>query len=109
MLIWSEQELLLIVSSSMLKRQPYTVYRVVLNNETKLVHVISFGMERVDVSPEQVYDSINDLPEWMQEGIALLMMMSDERGQECAYHKGGRTVRVRVRVGVAESFYVRYG
>jgi len=33
-------------------------------------------MEGVDVSPEQVYDSINDLPEWMQEGIALLMMMS---------------------------------
>jgi len=76
MLIWSEQELLLIVSSCMLKRRPDTVYRVVLSNETKLVHVISFGMEGVDVSPEQVYDSINDLPEWMQEGIALLMMMS---------------------------------
>jgi hypothetical protein len=76
MLIWSEQELLLIVSSSMLKRRPDTVYRVVLSNETKLVHVISFGMERVDVSPERVYNSVNDLPKWMQEGVALLMMTS---------------------------------
>lgn len=76
MLIWSEQELLLIVSSCMLKRRPDTVYRVVLSNETKLVHVISFGMEGVDVSPERVYDGVNDLPEWMQEGIALLMMTS---------------------------------
>ena len=76
MLIWSEQELLLIVSSSMLKRRPDTVYRVVLSNETKLVHVISFGMERVDVSPERVYNSVNDLQKWMQEGVALLMMTS---------------------------------
>ncbi len=76
MLIWLEQELLLIVSSCMLKRRPDTVYRVVLSNETKLVHVISFGMEGVDVSPERVYDGVNDLPEWMQEGIALLMMTS---------------------------------
>ena len=76
MLIWSEQELLLIVSSYMRKRRPDTVYRVVINDETKLVHVISFGMERVDVSPERVYNSVNDLPEWMQEGIALLMMTS---------------------------------
>ena len=76
MLIWSEQELLLIVSSSMLKRRPDTVYRVVLSNETKLVHVISFGMEGVDVSPERVYNSVNDLPKWMQEGVALLMMTS---------------------------------
>jgi hypothetical protein len=78
MLIWSEQELLLIVSSCMLKRRPDTVYRVVLSNETKLVHVISFGMEGVDVSPERVYDGVNGLPEWMQEGIALLMMTSAE-------------------------------
>ena len=78
MLIWSEQELLLIVSSYMRKRRPDTVYRVLLNDETKLVHVISFGMERVDVSPERVYNSVNDLPEWMQEGIALLMMTSAE-------------------------------
>lgn len=76
MLIWSEQELLLIVSSYMRKRRPDTVYRVVINDETKLVHVISFGMERVDVSPERVYNSVNELPEWMQEGIALLMMTS---------------------------------
>ena len=76
MLIWSEQELLLIVSSSMLKRRPDTVYRVVLSNETKLVHVISFAMERGDVSPERVYNSVNDLPKWMQEGVALLMMTS---------------------------------
>lgn len=76
MLIWSEQELLLIVSSYMRKRRPDTVYRVVINDETKLVHVISFGMERVDVSPERVYNSVNDLPEWMQEGVALLMMTS---------------------------------
>jgi len=76
MLIWSEQELLLIVSSYMRKRRPDTVYRVVLNGETKLVHVISFGMEKVEVSSEQVYNSVNDLPRWMQEGVALLMMTS---------------------------------
>tara|TARA_R100000005_G_C4975921_1_gene187357 strand:+ start:1110 stop:1364 length:255 start_codon:yes stop_codon:yes gene_type:complete len=62
----------------MRKRRPDTVYRVLLDDETKLVHVISFGMERVDVSPEQVYNSVNDLPEWMQKGIALLMMTSAE-------------------------------
>ena len=76
MLILSEHELLIIVSSSMRKRLPDTVYRVVLNDETKLVHVISFGMEKVDVSPERVYNSVNDLPKWMQERVALLMMTS---------------------------------
>lgn len=78
MSIWSEQELLIIVSSSMRKRLSDTVYRVVLNDETKLVHVISFGMEGVDVSPERVYNSFNDLPKWMQERVALLMMTSAE-------------------------------
>ena len=76
MLILSEHELLIIVSSSMRKRLSDTVYRVVLNEETKLVHVISFGMEKVEVSPERVYNSANDLPKWMQERVALLMMTS---------------------------------
>jgi hypothetical protein len=35
-------------------------------------------MEKVDVSPERVYNGVNDLPEWMQEGVALLMMTSAE-------------------------------
>ena len=76
MLILSEHELLIIVSSFMRKRLSDTVYRVVLNEETKLVHVISFGMEKVEVSPERVYNSANDLPKWMQERVALLMMTS---------------------------------
>jgi len=78
MLILSEHELLIIVSSFMRKRLSDTVYRVVLNEETKLVHVISFGMEKVEVSPERVYNSANDLPKWMQERVALLMMTSAE-------------------------------
>ena len=76
MLSWLERELLLIVSSYMRERKPDRVYRVSVDNTTKLVHTISFGMERVDVSQERVYSTINDLPMWAQEAIAVLMMTS---------------------------------
>jgi hypothetical protein len=33
-------------------------------------------MEKVAVSEEQAYNSVNDLPKWMQEKLALLMMTS---------------------------------
>jgi hypothetical protein len=76
MLTLLEHELLTTVSSCMCKKQPDTIYRIVLNYETKLVHVVSFGMEKVAVSEEQAYNSVNDLPKWMQEKLALLMMTS---------------------------------
>jgi hypothetical protein len=74
MLILLEHELRMIVSSSMRDMIPDRVYRVSIDNNTKLVHTISFGMETIDVSQEKVYSSINKLPMWAQERIALLMM-----------------------------------
>lgn len=56
--------------------QDIIVHRVVIDPITKFVSVSQFGMERVDTGRERDYDCVDDLPRWIQEGIALLSMTS---------------------------------
>ena len=49
------------------------VYRVYVNPHTNAVEVSCIGME-VDSTVEGEYDSVDALPLWMQEKVALLMM-----------------------------------
>jgi len=51
-----------------------SVYRLhVLEDNT--VELICFGIEKVDAAEEGTYASPNDLPDWVQKKLAVLMMM----------------------------------
>lgn len=50
------------------------VYRVSIDNTTKRVEVLCIGMDSVDSEAEGIYSSVDELPQWVQERIALLMM-----------------------------------
>lgn len=51
------------------------IYRVVVYPSTKSVLVTCFGMEGVDVAIEGAYDSVDELPEWIQRKLAVLNML----------------------------------
>ena len=51
------------------------IYRVVIYPNTKSVLVTCFGMEGVDTSIEGAYDSVDELPEWIQRKLAVLNML----------------------------------
>jgi hypothetical protein len=51
-----------------------TLYRVSLDPDKNTVHVSCIGMERVDNTLADTYLSVDDLPQWVQEKLALLMM-----------------------------------
>ena len=51
------------------------IYRVYVNPHTNAVEVSCIGME-VDSAVSGEYPSVDDLPLWMQEKVALLMMTS---------------------------------
>ena len=48
------------------------VYRVFVGDT---VEVCCLGLHRTDKEAEGIYDDITDLPEWMQERIAVLSLM----------------------------------
>lgn len=49
------------------------VYRVYIEPTTKHVHTVCLD---IDSDKKQYYDSPDDLPEWMQAKVAVLMMTS---------------------------------
>ena len=51
------------------------IYRVVIYPNTKSVLVSCFGMEGVDMAVEGAYDSVDELPEWIQRKLAVLTML----------------------------------
>ena len=54
--------------------QDDNIYRVVVYPSTKSASVSCFGMEGVDMTVEGVYDSVDELPEWIQRKLAILNM-----------------------------------
>ena len=52
------------------------MYRVVLNNTTGCVEVSCIGMNCIDSTLDGLYGGVKELPQWMQEKVALLMMTS---------------------------------
>ena len=52
-----------------------TLYRVSIDPDTNTVQVSCIGIDRVDSKLEGTYLTVEDLPQWVQERIALLMMV----------------------------------
>ena len=52
------------------------IYRVSVDQDTGYVTVACIGLESVDAIVDGNYDGINKLPDWMQEKITLLSMLS---------------------------------
>lgn len=51
-------------------------YRVQIAKVIGIIEVVSLDMESVDDPINGSYDSLSDLPQWMQERIAMLSMLS---------------------------------
>lgn len=54
------------------------IYRVNVDNVTGYVKVTCIGLEKVDATLEGNYDGVHQLPDWMQEKLTLLSMLSHE-------------------------------
>jgi hypothetical protein len=52
-------------------------YRISLQGNGR-IEVLCFGIESIDTELEGYYDSLQDLPKWVQERIALLSMLKSE-------------------------------
>jgi hypothetical protein len=52
------------------------IYRVSVDQDTGYVTVACIGLESVDAIVDGNYSGINELPDWMQEKITLLSMLS---------------------------------
>jgi len=65
----------IICSMSHYNTQDYTLYQVKIDADTKRVHVACLGIYCVDNELEEWYDCVNDLPKWVQEKLAVLMML----------------------------------
>ena len=50
-------------------------YRVMVNLDTGKAEVVCLGIDRVDSGCEGIYNSTNELPEWMQQKLAVLAMI----------------------------------
>jgi hypothetical protein len=55
--------------------QDYTLYQVKIDVNTKRVHVLCLGMYCVDSELKEWYDSVDDLPKWVRDKLAVLMML----------------------------------
>ena len=55
--------------------QDYTLYQIKIDANTKRVHVLCLGMYCVDSELKEWYESVDDLPKWVQEKLAVLMML----------------------------------
>ena len=51
------------------------IYRVEINKQTGRVDVMCLGMETVDVTLDDKYNSVSELPMWVQEKLSVLMML----------------------------------
>ena len=52
------------------------LYRVCLDNHINTIEVVCIGIDRVDSGTYGVYASADDLPKWLQERLAILMVTS---------------------------------
>ena len=52
------------------------LYRVQIHSVTNAIEVSCIGIDRVDAEAEGMYCSADDLPLWLQERLAVLMVSS---------------------------------
>tara|TARA_R110000803_G_scaffold40175_2_gene86626 strand:+ start:2203 stop:2493 length:291 start_codon:yes stop_codon:yes gene_type:complete len=59
-------------------KQNDSLYRLKINKATKQVSVLRIAMESLDDECNTLYDTVDSLPNWLQEGVAILSMTSAE-------------------------------
>jgi len=57
-----------------------TLYCIQIDPDTKIVSVQCIGMFCVDNKLNTTYNSCNELPEWVQDKIAVLMVAKENEG-----------------------------
>ena len=57
-----------------------TLYSVTISEHTKKVYVSCIGINCVDNELEDVYTSIDKLPTWVKDNIAILMLVDKVEG-----------------------------
>ena len=58
--------------------QPNTSYHVNITFDTGLVRIVCLGIECVDTTLKGSYSSLDKCPKWVQERLALLMMLESK-------------------------------
>jgi len=66
------------------------IYRVQIDDDTGYVNVACIGLERVDALVDGTYADTARLPDWMQEKLAVLTMMSSKPPTETVDGVGRR-------------------
>jgi|TARA_R110000824_G_scaffold223206_1_gene411003 hypothetical protein len=51
------------------------LYRVSLDTSTNAIEVVCIGIDRVDAEANGIYANADDLPKWLQERLAVLMVL----------------------------------
>jgi len=74
LMMWATRQGI-ICSMSHYNTQDYTLYQVKIDVYTKRVHVACLGICCLDNELEEWYDCVDDLPKWVQEKLAVLMML----------------------------------
>lgn len=67
-----------------------TIYRVEISPVRKNVRVVAIGMSSLDSILDEHYDTVEDLPDWMQKKLAVLSMMSPKPPTEFVEGVGRR-------------------
>ncbi len=75
------------------------IYRVCIPYNTRIAEVMCIGLNSVDNEFEGVYDDVNELPLWMQEGVAVLSMLPIDKPNQQVEGVGRR---------IAENIYWVY-
>lgn len=52
------------------------LYRVQIHDDTNTIEISCIGIDKVDAEAEGMYCSVDDLPLWVQERLAVLMLSS---------------------------------
>ena len=60
------------------KLHPNKSYHITVSNTTGHVDCTCLGMECVDTVLKHIYSSVDEMPLWVQERIALLMMLESK-------------------------------
>ena len=50
------------------------LYRVLVRSDLKTIEVVCIGINRIDAEAEGIYCSVDELPTWLQERLAVLMV-----------------------------------
>ena len=85
-----------------------TLYRVSIQPDTNTVQVSCIGIDRVDNKLEGTYLSVEDLPEWVQGRIALLMMVDPKPPTSQIEDVGQRIDRYTVWICGKEGWELNY-